>query len=103
MDVKNVEAIVEICPELTLCHRIVQVPVRSGHDADVGANRTGPPKPQELALLQHGQELRLCRRRHLSDFVQKQDAAGRQLDLPGLGLLRARERSTLEPEELRFE
>ena len=40
---------------------------------------------------------------HLADFVEKQDAAGRQLDLPRLRLLRAGERAALVAEQLRLE
>jgi hypothetical protein len=57
----------------------------------------------ELALLQDAKELGLCGCAHLGDFVEKKYAARRQLDLPGLGLLRARKRATLVAEELGFE
>ena len=62
-----------------------------------------PAEPLELALLQHAQELRLRREAHLADLVEEQHAAGRQLDLARLGLLRARERAALVAEQLRLE
>jgi hypothetical protein len=40
---------------------------------------------------------------HLTDLVEEQHAAGRQLNLARLGLLRARERATLISEQLRLE
>ena len=63
----------------------------------------GPAEPLELALLQDAQELRLRRQAHLADLVEEQHAAGRQLDLARLGLLRARERAALVAEQLRLE
>ena len=60
-------------------------------------------EPLELALLQHAQELRLRGQAHLADLVEEQHAARRQLDLPGLGLLRAGERAALVAEQLRLE
>ena len=57
----------------------------------------------ELPLLQHPEKLRLRRRAHLADFVEEEDAAGGELDLSGLGLLRAGERAAFVAEELRFE
>ena len=60
-------------------------------------------EPLELALLQHAQELRLRRQAHLADLVEEQHAAGGQLDLARLGLLRAGERAALVAEELRLE
>src|SRR6185503_1225263 len=41
--------------------------------------------------------------RHLGHFVEKQHAARGELNLPGLGLLRASEGAALEAEQLRFE
>ena len=103
MDVEHVQTIVEVGAELALRHRIVQVPVGGGDHAHVGVDRARAAQAHELALLQHAQELRLRGGRHLGDFVEKQHAARRQLNLSGLGLLRAGEGAALESEQLRFE
>ena len=70
---------------------------------NVRLQESSAAEPLELAFLQHAQHLRLRHRAHLGDFVQKQHAAGGQLDLAGFGLLRARERAALVAEELRLE
>ena len=77
--------------------------IGGGDDADVDADRPRASQSQELALLEHAQELRLRRRRHLGDFVEEQHAAGGQFNLARLRLLRAGERATLESEELGLE
>ena len=103
VDVEHVQPIVEVGAELAPCHRIVQVPVGRRDHAHVGPHRARAAQAHELALLQHAQELRLRGGRHLGDFVEKQHAARRQLNLTGLGLLRAGEGAALESEQLRFE
>ena len=63
----------------------------------------GAAEALELALLQDAQELGLRCQAHLADLVEEQHAAGGQLDLPGLGLLCAREGAALVAEELGLE
>ena len=80
-----------------------EIAVGGGDHADVGLQRARAAEALELALLQHAQELRLHGRAHLADLVEEQDAAGGQLDLPGLGLVRAGEGAALVAEQLRLE
>ena len=102
-NVEDVQTVIEIRTEFPLRHRIVQIAIGGGDDANVNANRPRPAQSQELTLLEHAQELRLRRRRHLGDFVEEQHAARGQFNLARLRLLRARESSTLESEELGLE
>ena len=102
-DVEDLQAIVQILAEVAAFHRLAQVAVGRGDHTGVGLDRPGRAQPLEFALLQDAQELGLRRRAHLAHLVEKQDARRRQLDLPGLALMRARERATLVAKQLRFE
>ena len=89
--------------ECTLRYRLVQIAIGGGDDAHVDADGARAAQAQELTLLEHAQELRLRRRRHLGDFVEEQDAAGGQFDLARLRLLRAGKGAALEAEQLGLE
>ena len=54
-------------------------------------------------ILQDAQEFRLCRRTHLTDFVEEECAALRLLKSSGFGLLRIGEGAALIAEQFRFE
>ena len=103
VNVEDVQPVVEVRTEFPLRNRIVQISIGGGDDADVDADRPRASQSQELTLLEHAQELRLRRRRHLGDFVEEQHAARGQFNLARLRLLRASERSTLESEQLGLE
>src|SRR5439155_5562317 len=60
-------------------------------------------QPAHRAVFQDFEELRLERGGERPDLVEKQHALMRELEEPGLGLVRARESATLVPEELGFE
>jgi hypothetical protein len=60
--------------ELPLRNSLVQISIGRGDDADVHADRPRAAQADELPFLQHAQELRLRRRRHLGHFVEKQHA-----------------------------
>ena len=103
MDVEDLQPIEQILAKVATLHRLPQIAVGRGHDADVRLEQPGAAEPLELALLQDAQELGLRRQAHLADLVEEQHAAGGQLDLARLGLLRAREGATLVAEELGLE
>src|ERR1043166_5998082 len=102
-NVEDVDPVIEIGAELAACNGLSQVSIRRGDDAHVGSHRPRAAEAHELALLEHAKEFRLCGGGHLGDFVEKQHASGRQLDLTGLGPLRAGEGTALESEQLGFE
>src|SRR5207244_62512 len=61
------------------------------------------PDPLHFAVLESAQQLRLDRQRQLADFVEKQGAAVRRLEHPGLGLDRTGERAADMAEQLALE
>src|SRR6202008_470756 len=100
MNVEDVQAVVEVGTECALRDRIVKIAVGGGNDADVDGGRPSSTQAKELTLLEHTQELRLRRQRHLGDFVEEQDPARGQFNLARLRLLCASERAALESEQL---
>ena len=54
----------------------------------------------QLAFLQHAQQLRLHRQRHVADLVEEQRPAVRLLELAEMTRGRAGERALLVPEQL---
>src|SRR5439155_1077824 len=83
--------------------RRVEVLVGGGDDAHVGPDRIAAADARELALLEHAQELRLERERHVGDLVQEERAARGDLELADAPLDRAREGAALVAEELALE
>ena len=62
-----------------------------------------PAEPLDLAALERAQYFRLRHRVHVADFVEKERAAGRQLEFPLALLGGARERAALVAEKFRFD
>ena len=98
-----VEAVVEIFAEAASGHFAAQVAIGGGEDAHVERQRVGAADAFDFLLLQHAQQLRLQRQRHLGDFVEQQRAALRLLELAGMRGVRAGEGAPLVAEQHRFE
>jgi hypothetical protein len=94
---------VQIFTKYPAFDRFPEIAIRGGDDADVCLQHSVAAEALELALLEHAQELRLCRGGHLADLVEKQQAPGRMLHLPRLALGRAGEGASLESKQLGFE
>src|SRR5262249_8473811 len=83
--------------------RRLQGPVRGGDDAHVDLDGRRAADALEPLLLERAKNFRLQRERQIPDLVEEQRASMRQLELARLARRRARERTLLVPEELRFE
>jgi hypothetical protein len=77
-----------------------EVAVGGGDEAYVDGHRAGRAHPQNLAVLEHTQELGLGGQGQLGDLVEEQRAAARGLEQPGAGDGRAGERALLGAEQL---
>jgi len=86
-NVEDLQAIKKILAEGAALDRFPQVAIGGGDDADVGFESPSAAEPLEFALLEDAEEFGLGREAHLADFVEEEDAAGGQLDLPRLGLV----------------
>src|SRR5207249_10138631 len=67
----DVEAIKQVFAKLLRSQRLLERLVRRGDNADSHFDRLVPADALERAGLQHTQDLRLRRQRHIADFVQK--------------------------------
>jgi len=77
--------------------------MRRRQDPNVRAARLGAADALEAALLDHAQQLDLHVDAHVTDLVQEQRAAVRELESPDTRGQRARERAFLMTEQLAFE
>ncbi len=82
----HVQPIVEVRSKGSLAHRLFQVAIGGGDDADVDVDALLAADAHELALLDDAQELGLKRRRQLAHLVEKDRALIRQLELSELPL-----------------
>ena len=72
---------IEILAQPAVAHERFRGLVRGGHDADVHENLLAPADPNEAARFEHAQQLCLQFDRHFGDFVEKQRAAARALEI----------------------
>src|SRR5690606_18347012 len=70
-DAEDIEAIVEILPELALLHLPAEVTMSGGDHAQIHRRGDSRTYAQNLALLQHTQQARLQGQRHFADFIEK--------------------------------
>ena len=103
LQVHDVEAEQQVLAERALAHRLGQVAVRGGDDADVDRHRPGAADAVDHALLDGAQQLGLQPHVHLGDFVEQQRAAVRLLELADAARDRAGEGALLVAEQLGFE
>src|SRR5688500_12720906 len=99
----HIEAIVQIAAELFVGDHLREVAISRGHETDVDADRPVAAEPLELLLLQDAEKLRLQLERNVSNFIEKQRAAVRELEPSDLLRDGARKRASLVPEELALE
>src|SRR5205823_4956224 len=82
----DMEAVVEVLPELPGRDQRGQVAVGGGDDPDVDVDGALTADPLEFALLQDPEQLELERRGDVADLVEQQGAAMGQLEAPELAL-----------------
>src|SRR4029453_4401711 len=95
LDIEDLQPIKEVLAKIAALERLFQIAIGRRNHTHVCLQRACRAESLELAPLQDTQELGLWGCAHLGDFVEKKHAARRQLDLPGLGLLRTSEGATL--------
>ena len=90
LDIEDLQPIEEVLAKIAALERLFQIAIGRRNHTHVCLQRARRSESLELALLQDTKKLGLRGCAHLGDFVEKGHSARRQLDLPGLGLLRAR-------------
>ncbi|MNI65794.1 hypothetical protein D3C73_1213170 [compost metagenome] len=82
LQVHHVQTVVQILAEFVFRHRLLQIAVSGGNDANVNVQIAVAAQRAHLALLQYAQQLDLQRKRHIADLVEEQRAAGCRLEQP---------------------
>src|SRR5437867_9701575 len=94
---------VELRAEASGAHQRLKIFGGGGDDGDVDRDVPRASETPYGALLDDLEQLRLQRQRKVAELVEKQRAAVRGLEQPGLRLPCIGERPSLESEHLRFE
>ena len=81
-----VEPVVEVFAEGMLLDHLAQIAVGGADHRDIDTDRLVAAQRRDLALLQHPQQARLQRQRHVADLVEKQRATVGLQDAPGCAL-----------------
>ena len=103
-DAQHRQPVVEVGAEAALAHARLEVAVRRADHPHAHRDRARAADPHHLAFLQHAQQARLQRQRHLADLVEEQGAAvGRFEQARMAAAPRARESAFLVAEQLRLE
>src|SRR5678815_1895443 len=102
-DRHHVEPVEEVLAEISALHHGLEIAVRRGDEAHVRLEGRRAAERRELALLEEPQELHLNGKRDVSDLVEEERAALRELDTTRLALGRPGERALLVTEELALE
>src|SRR5581483_9793385 len=92
--------VVQVLTELARAHRLREVAVRGGHDANVDRARPRAADAEEHAGLERAQQLHLAVRFHLADLVKEQRAAVGEIDESRLGAHGTGEGALLVAEQL---
>ena len=104
MEVDDAQPVQEVFAELAGGDELVEIAIGGGDDADVDTRlRVVGPDCLYLAVLEKPQQQRLHPQAHLADFVEKERAAVRELELAALVAVSAGEAAFDVSEEFRLE
>src|SRR5207244_10341740 len=103
LNAHDVQAIKQIFAKLLRRDRLLQRFVGRGDNADIRLDRLVAANALERSGLQHAQNLRLRRQRHVADFVEKNRAFVALLELADALGGGASERSLFVAEQLAFQ
>src|SRR5204863_3355949 len=99
----NLQSEVEIFAERSFPHGALEIVVRGGDNAYVGANDAVTADALDFFRLDRAQQLRLCVGAEIADFVKKQRSMMRQLEAADALRCRAGESAPLVAEHLAFD
>src|SRR5258708_4411337 len=71
MDVRYIQAIVEVFAELLCSHNLVQSPVRGGDDTDIHGDRIRSTETLESSFLKYAEKFGLCTQRHVANLIKE--------------------------------
>src|SRR6185295_7097653 len=99
LDRDDVDSIEEIFAEAAVLHRLLEIDVGGGDQAELGLDRLAAADPLDVALLDRAQQLGLQVAPQSANLVEEQRAVGGELELPELLPVRAGERAALVAEQ----
>ena len=99
----HVESEVEVFAEALLLDRALEIAIRRGDDAHVDCHLGARAERAHLPLLEHAEDLRLERHRHVADLVEEERPASRLDEEAGPRFARVGERATGVSEQLALE
>ncbi len=79
-DIDNIDPVIEVIPEFSLCNHFFQIPVCRGQNMRVDFHRLGGPDPGHLLCFQHAQKLYLHVKLQLPNFVQQNGSIARRFE-----------------------
>ena len=103
MDRDDIEPVEQVLAEPVLLDLRTEVLVRRRDHAHINRQRCSRSDRRNHALLQRPQHFRLCREAHIADFVEKERAAVRELELAGAVGERAGEAALHVAKQLAFD
>ncbi len=68
----RIQSVIEIPPEITLLDRVLEVPVRRGHDSDIGCDLAAASDSSIGSFLEETQKLRLQIEGHVAHLVEQE-------------------------------
>src|SRR5262249_21320085 len=99
LDRDDVDSVVEVFAKPSFLDGLVEVDVGGDDEAKIGANRFAAADPLDLPFLNGPQQLGLQVEAKVANLVEEERAAGGELELAELLLVRAGECSALVSEE----
>ncbi len=102
-DLDDIQAVVEIFPEATCRHRLLEILVGRSQHPHVDLHGGAAADPGELTVLEHVEQLALERGVQVPDLIEKDGSAIRGLELADLELVGAGEGPALMAEQLALE
>ena len=100
---KNVEAIKKIRAKLAFFNQLLKILIGGCDTPEIDLDRLRAAHANDFVLLQNAQKIGLCLKADIADFIEKNSAAFRDLELALLAILRAGKCALLVAEEFAFE
>ena len=102
-DLKNVQPVIKVLPKQPFSDAVFEVDVRGGDHPDIEADPFVAAQPLDLFLLEHSQQFRLHRKRHIADLIKKNRPVVRRFEFPHAPLHGSGERPFDVPEQFGLE
>src|SRR5574342_323945 len=100
---KDAQPVVEVGTKTSGLDGLLEISIGPGDQSDIDPDGLVPADPFELTFLENSEQLGLELRQKITDLIQEESPAVRELEPAGATGQRARESAFLMPEELTFD